>query len=140
MTIVDTSILVRYAVKDDPQQTVAATEFLASTPCLLIPTVVLETAWVLASKNGYALERHIVAERIRHIAGLPNVTAVDTQALASALEWYEAGMDIGDAIHLSQAKAGEDFATLDRRMQSSAQRIGLSEQVLLVDGNRSTRR
>ena len=130
MTVVDTNILVRYSVKDDPGQTVAATEFLASTPCLLILTVVLETAWVLESKSGYALERNIVAERIRHLAGLPNITVVD----AHALEWYEAGMDIADAIHLSQAKAGESFATLDRKLLSCVQRIGLKEQVLLVDG------
>ncbi len=134
MTVVDTNILVRYSVKDDPGQTVAATEFLASTPCLLILTVVLETAWVLASKSGYALERNIVAERIRHLAGLPNITVVDAHALASALEWYEAGMDIADAIHLSQAKAGESFATLDRKLLSCVQRIGLKKQVLLVDG------
>ena len=113
MITVDTNILVRYAVKDDPQQTLAATLFLDSNPCLVIPTVVLETAWVLGSKNGYGLERKIVAERIRHIPGLPNVQVAEGAALASALDWYEAGMDIADALHLSLAGNRQGFATLD---------------------------
>lgn len=42
MIAVDTNILVRYAVKDDPQQTVITTEFLAQHRCFVLKTVVLE--------------------------------------------------------------------------------------------------
>lgn len=126
MIVVDTNILVRYAVKDDPQQTLTATRFLASHACLVIPTVLLETAWVLGSKSGYGLTREVVAERLRHIAGLPNVHVAEAAAIASALAWYEAGMDIADAIHLALSEESQGFATLDRRMTSLAEKIGLS--------------
>ena len=53
---VDTNIVVRYAVKDDPEQTRLATEFLRENRCRLLPTVVLEAGWVLGSKRGYGLE------------------------------------------------------------------------------------
>ncbi len=43
----DTTILVRYLVKDDPQQTPEATDFLAKNQCMVWQTVLLETVWVL---------------------------------------------------------------------------------------------
>jgi len=36
MIAVDTNILVRYAVKDDPKQTVVATDFLAEHACFVL--------------------------------------------------------------------------------------------------------
>ncbi|MCK5515748.1 MAG: hypothetical protein KAI39_02650, partial [Desulfobulbaceae bacterium] len=73
MIAVDTNILVRYVVKDDRRQAIAAMRFLQHNKCLLLPTVVLETVWVLSSKKGYALGRKTVASKIRHIAGLPDM-------------------------------------------------------------------
>jgi predicted nucleic-acid-binding protein len=42
MIVVDTNILVRYAVKDDPEQTRIATNFLKQNECLISRTVILE--------------------------------------------------------------------------------------------------
>jgi predicted nucleic-acid-binding protein len=39
---VDVNIDVRYAVKDDPQQTILATDFLARHHCFILKTVLLE--------------------------------------------------------------------------------------------------
>lgn len=47
---VDANILVRYAVKDDPEQTVLATDFLAKHRSFILKTVLLELVWVLSSK------------------------------------------------------------------------------------------
>jgi predicted nucleic-acid-binding protein len=66
---VDANILVRYAVKDDPQQTAQATDFLAKHRCFILKTVLLELVWVLGSKSGYDLSRELVLERVRHILG-----------------------------------------------------------------------
>ncbi len=81
MIVVDTNILVRYAVKDDRRQATAATEFLKNNPCLLLKTVLLELAWVLSSASGYNLARDVVVERLRHICGLPTITVENGASL-----------------------------------------------------------
>ncbi len=132
MIAVDTNVLVRYAVKDDPAQTRLATAYLRDNPCLLLSTVILETVWVLASKRGYALPVSTVVERLRHIAGLPTVEVADAPKVDQALRWYEAGMDFADALHLALASPEFGLATLDQRIQSVARRLELADQVVLI--------
>ncbi len=93
MIEVDTNILVRYLVKDDPQQTREATDFLAKNQCMVLQTVLLETVWVLGSKNGYCWERGQIAARLRDMLGLPVIVVQRPGAVSQALAWYEAGMD-----------------------------------------------
>ncbi len=132
MMAVDTNILVRYVVKDDKPRTEAATRFLRHNQCVLLPTVVLETVWVLASKKSYALARETVVERIRHIAGLSNVIVSEAKPLDLALKRYESGMDFADALHLAMSEDYSGFATLDKKMRLCADRLGLTEQVVLL--------
>lgn len=132
MMAIDTNIIVRYVLKDDKCQAEAAIRFLKHNRCLLLPTVVLETVWVLSSKKGYALPREIVIERIQHIAGLPNVTVQEALALRFALKSYAAGMDFADALHLGLSGACSGFATLDQKMWLCAERLGEAERVLLL--------
>ncbi len=132
MIAIDTNIIVRYAVKDDKRQAEAAIRFLKHTPCLLLPTVVLEAVWVLSSKKGYALPRETVIERIQHIAGLPNVTVLEASALSFALTCYASGMDFADALHLGLSGSCSGFATLDQKMWLCAERMGQAERVFLL--------
>lgn len=132
MMAVDTNILLRYLMKDDRLQAEAAIRFLQHQKCILLPTVVLEMVWVLSSKKSYALAREVVVEKIRHVAGLPNITVVDAPALSKALQHYESGMDFADALHLALSHGYSGFATLDKKMWLSAERLGLAEQVLLL--------
>jgi len=74
MIVVDTNILVRYVIKDDPKQTILATSFLKENHCFFSKTVLLELIWVLSSRNVYNLSRDTVVERVKHIIGLPNIT------------------------------------------------------------------
>jgi predicted nucleic-acid-binding protein len=69
MIAVDTNVLVRYAVKDDHEQTVMSTKFLAANRCFLLKSVLLELVWVLSSTAGYNLPREVVLERLYHILG-----------------------------------------------------------------------
>lgn len=136
MIAVDTNIVVRYAVKDDPDQTRIATEWLHGNRCLLLPTVVLETVWVLSSKQGYRLDTGTVAARIRHVAGLPTVRVESAPQMARALDWYEAGMDFADALHLALAGSEIGLATLDRRIATLARRLDLGYRVVLLGAKR----
>jgi predicted nucleic-acid-binding protein len=129
---VDTNILVRYAVKDDPDQTLAATEFLRNNPCHVLKTVLLELAWVLSSPAGYNLSRVVVVERLRHILGLPTLETEDAVKVAQAIGWYEQGMDFADALHLASCSHLKGLATMDRRLSAKASQLGCARNIIVV--------
>ncbi len=99
MVSVDTNILVRYTVKDDPYQEQLAVTVFAEHQCFVLSSVILETVWVLESIYEYSTEQ--VLERLLHIFGLPNVAVEAFPAVMSALDRYDTGMDFADALHLS---------------------------------------
>ncbi|MCK5809861.1 MAG: type II toxin-antitoxin system VapC family toxin [Cocleimonas sp.] len=132
MIAVDTNILVRYAVKDDPKQTLLATDFLRNNTCFFSKTVLLELVWVLSSKNGYNLSREVVIERIKHIVGLDNITTENDQHFSDALKWYLAGMDFADALHLIGSESLDGFATLDKRMVNKSKEIKADEEIIYL--------
>ncbi|MBK8453311.1 MAG: type II toxin-antitoxin system VapC family toxin [Thiofilum sp.] len=130
MIEIDTNIIVRYLVKDDERQALEATQFLDSHNCMVLPTVLLETVWVLSSKNGYGWAREQVVSRLRHLLGLPAVYTPSPDAIYTALAWYEAGMDFGDALHL--AHSGTQFATFDKPLHDKAKRLQSNKMVILL--------
>jgi predicted nucleic-acid-binding protein len=132
MIAVDTNILVRYAVKDDHKQTVTATDYLRNNDCYILKTVLLELAWVLSSQAGYGLSRNVVAERLRHMCGLPTMTVEDASAVAQAIIWFEQGMDFADALHLASSTSCSGFATMDRRMTATASRVAVGYKVVAI--------
>ena len=132
MIVVDTNILVRYAVKDDRRQTIAATEFLRKNSALILKTVLLELVWVLSSASGYNLERAVVVERLHHVCGLPTITVEDASDVKQAIDWFERGMDFADALHLASSTPHEAFATMDKRLISKAARLADTAKVLFV--------
>lgn len=132
MIAIDTNVVLRYALKDDAEQARSATAFLRDNDCLLLPTVVLEVVRVMSSKRGYGLDAVTVAERVRSIAGLPRVRVEQAEALALALDWYEAGMDFADALHLALAGKDCGLATLDKGIRTQAEQLRLQYPVVVV--------
>jgi predicted nucleic-acid-binding protein len=132
MIAVDTNVLVRYAVKDDREQTAVATAFLAGNRCFVLRTVLLELVWVLSSPAGYALSRETVHERLLHILGLPEIETEDAANVAQALTWYAGGMDFADALHLAGSTEMVGLATFDRKFASTAEKLDAAPTVLLL--------
>jgi predicted nucleic-acid-binding protein len=131
MVVIDTNILVRYATRDDPQQASIATTFLCEHECLVLCTVLLELVWVLSS--GYKLTRETIVERVRHILCLPTLSTENVDNVLLALEWYEQGMDFGDALHLAASPMeSEGFATFDKGIKNMAHRLNLEHSVILI--------
>lgn len=137
MITVDTNVLVRYAVKDDPEQTIVATNFLGEHQCFVLKTILLELVWVLSSSRGYGLTRHVVIERVKHILGLPNITVQDPDHVALALDWYESGMDFADALHLASSLDTEAFATFEKKISTKATTLDISHNIILLSGKQS---
>jgi predicted nucleic-acid-binding protein len=118
---VDTNVLVRYLVEDDPDQTDRAEAVLRGGAVLVPTTVLLETAWVL--RTGYRFDPGSIVEGITKLLGLPGVEAEDSATAGLALTWYGQGLDFADALHLVSSGRAEAFATFDRALRRRARAL-----------------
>jgi len=84
-------------------------------------TVLLETEWVL--RSAYDFSPTGIHSAFKKLLGLPQVTLGDQAVIVPALVWYKQGMDFADALHLASASHASGFATFDRALQRSAERI-----------------
>jgi predicted nucleic acid-binding protein len=121
MLAVDTNVLVRLLVNDDPRQAAVARRLFESDEIWIGVTVLLETAWVLESV--YELPAADAAHALRGLLGLPNVHVEDAVAVAAALDAAGAGIELADALHLTRAPAESLFITFDRALAKSGKKI-----------------
>ncbi|MGQ0510463.1 MAG: type II toxin-antitoxin system VapC family toxin [Betaproteobacteria bacterium] len=122
MIALDTNVLVRFLVNDDPAQARRARALIETKPVFVPVTVLLETEWVL--RGGYRLPRADVVRLLRGLLGLPEVATEDPQRVARALQWHEAGIDFADALHLAGSAWAERFATFDEKLVKAGKKLG----------------
>jgi predicted nucleic-acid-binding protein len=130
MLAVDTNVVVRFLTRDDARQTARAEELLRSEQILISKTVLLETEWVL--RYSYGFDREAIETVVRGVAGLPTVHFEDMATVARALDWFAAGMDFADALHLAGSSSADGFATFDKKLVSTARRVAAVPGVSLV--------
>lgn len=130
MIALDTNILARYFLNDDPKQSKAAIALLSKKQIYTAPpTVILELVWVLRV-NG--CEREQVIKALRLLLGLPNFKPKQFEALCYALRWYEEGMDFGDALHMALSAGDQAFCTFDKTLSKVALECGALPTVRLL--------
>jgi predicted nucleic-acid-binding protein len=124
----DTNILARYLLDDEPAQTRAARRLLADTKAeYWIPvTVVLELAWVLRKSDA---PRAVIMGRLRDLLSLRNVRAQNADLVFQALRWAAQGMNLADALHLVLSGKAERFATFDEALVKQARKLGVQPPV-----------
>lgn len=120
MIAVDTNVLVRFITNDDAAQAKRARLLIEAGPVFVAKTVLLELEWVL--RGAYGLDRPTILKAVRGLLGLPALTAEDELNVARAVEWYEAGLDFADALHLASSGQQRAFATFDQSMRKRASR------------------
>jgi predicted nucleic-acid-binding protein len=120
MTGIDTNVLVRYLVQDDPEQARKATRFITNEcssedPGLINRIVLCELVWVLETAYGYAREN--VALALEKILRTTQFTIEDHQEAWSSFREYQDGGDFGDSfISAVNRRLGcERTVTLDRK-------------------------
>jgi predicted nucleic-acid-binding protein len=118
VVIVDTNILVRLVVNDNPEQVERAANLIRSNSIFISKTVLLESEWVL--RKAFKLPRESVIRSLATIVGLSNATLEDRDQFNWALEAHRAGMDFADAMHLRSGPADARFASFDRKLVKSA--------------------
>lgn len=129
MIAVDTNVLVRYVTNDDPAQARKAMNLLGGADAILVThTVLLELEWVL--RAVYELSQQSIQQAMTQILGLANVNIERADRIATALSWYDRGMDFADALHLSLANGVDCFVTFDRRFAKAAAAEHLPVQCL----------
>ena len=128
MIALDTNILARYLLDDEPAQARAARRLLADAKAeYWIPvTVVLELAWVLRKADA---PRSVIMERLRDLLSLRNVRAQNADLVFHALRWAAQGMDLADALHLVLSGKAEWFATFDEALVKQARKLGVQPPV-----------
>jgi len=127
MLAVDTNVIIRYLTRDDAAQFAKADALVKSNDLHVCTTVLLETEWVL--RHGYRFSRAEIVKALGAFAGLPRVTLEDPALAAQALDWMGRGMDFADALHLAKASECEVFVSFDRRLATSAGRVGAAVKV-----------
>jgi predicted nucleic acid-binding protein len=124
----DTNILARYLLDDEPAQARTARRLLADAKVeYWIPvTVVLELAWVLRKADA---PRAVIMDRLRDLLSLRNVRAQNADLVFQALRWAAQGMDLADALHLVLSGKAERFATFDEALVKQARKLGVQPPV-----------
>ena len=123
MIAIDTNVALRLIVRDDPEQFERATRLVATRPCFVADTVLLETAWMLRSVFG--TDRIRIHAALAGIVGLENVFVADTERVRLALQWFSEGLDFADALHLAGSQHTSGFISFDRRMMRRARGKGI---------------
>ncbi|MDR3418234.1 MAG: type II toxin-antitoxin system VapC family toxin [Nevskia sp.] len=128
MRAVDTNILARYYLQDDPEQSRIATAIVQAGALFVPKTVALELAWVLRSVA--AQPAHKVTACLAHLAGLAGVTMEDREQIEAALRYSAKGIEFADALHLAASEECSEFLTFDdRRYARRAASRGLKPKV-----------
>jgi predicted nucleic-acid-binding protein len=122
MLAVDTNVLVRLVARDDAEQTRRATQLFRGNHVWIAKTVLLETEWVL--RRRYLASAATIEQLFRGLGGIPTVVLEDASAVAQAIEWLVGGMDFADALHLASSVPADRFATFERKLATTARRLG----------------
>ena len=120
MLAVDTNVIVRYLTDDDPVQSRVARRLIDDDQIRLLPTVLLETEWVLRSLYGFRREQ--IHAGLTAFTALRNVSVEHAGKIAEALANFALGLDFADALHLACANDCAAFATFDRKLVASARK------------------
>ena len=121
MLAIDTNIIMRLLVRDDPEQSARARDLIPVETVFASATLMLETERVLRSVYGHSTGQIVVA--LRAFAGLPNVTIESAGVVSQALDWAERGIEYADALHVAKATHCDAFASFDRRFARPANRL-----------------
>ncbi|MBW8873999.1 MAG: type II toxin-antitoxin system VapC family toxin [Acidobacteria bacterium] len=114
MIAIDTNVLVRFVVEDDPVQTERATRVFrraieANDPCYVSDVVLCETVWVL--ETTYKFRRREIVPVLESLLHASHLTFSARDCFARALEAYASGRgDFADYMIREHARsAGCDF-------------------------------
>ena len=130
MIALDTNVLARFYLNDEPVQARVAAKLLMEEDIFVPKTVLLELEWVM---RGVArVSPAGIARSISHLLSLGNVRVEDDGVVRAALKAYEKGVDFADALHAASSAGMDRFVTFDSRLAKRASRLLRRPQVVLA--------
>jgi len=127
---VDTNVLLRDALHDDPRQTPIASKILQSAELVVVPTPALcEFVWVM--RRLYKRSAAEIALSIRLLMSGDNVK-LDRPAIEAGLEVLEDGGDFADGViaYEGQWLGAEEFVSFDKQAVSVLKSQGKRARLL----------
>ena len=127
MRAIDTNVLVRLLVRDDPRQLHAAEKFVTG-GAWISHVVLVETIWVLDAVYERSAEQ--IASAVERLLAHAELTLQDADVVSAALKHFrlQPALGFSDCLELEVAsKAGHSpLGTFDRRLAkvSGTQRLG----------------
>ncbi len=112
MVALDTNVLVRLVLNDDPTQTARARGLVLTTLCFVPLTVLLETEWVL--RRVYRHSNSEIIAIFERFADMENVEIERFEAVEKAINLCKNGADFADALHLACSRDCQWLATFDQ--------------------------
>ncbi len=127
----DTNVLVRLFVDDDPVQVRQAREFVRNrcdpdNPSFVDRVALCEMVWVLSA--GYGFDRAEIADVIHKLLGSLDTVLEDGDEVHAALQVFRTrGVDFADALigEINRARGCEATATFDRKAAKLEHFIGI---------------
>ena len=134
MRALGTNVLARFFI-DDPDDARAARQRPAAVAALsersfVSVTVLLELEWVM--RGFYELPPKDISRVLRALAGIEHITVEDRDAVLVALDAFDKGLDLSDALHIARSSRASGFATFDRRLAKRAKGLALTPPVELL--------
>ena len=117
----DTNVLVRYLVQDDPRQAAVASRFIETqcsvdSPCFIGQIVLCELAWVLESNYGQS--RTEIATIIEQLLQVGQLDVMEPDVAWRALEDYKkSNADFPDHLmaRINESQGCESTLTFDKK-------------------------
>ncbi|MFN3943755.1 MAG: type II toxin-antitoxin system VapC family toxin [Allosphingosinicella sp.] len=118
MISVDTNIVLRLLLEDDPTQLAAAQALMERHELWVAHGVLMEAEWVL--RSFYKWSRARFCQVIADFLSLPRIRVAGKEDLLWALDRHAAGADWADMLHVIASRNLEAFATFEIAMAKAA--------------------
>ena len=117
MRAVDTNIVARFILNDDPIQSPTARAVIIGGAHVPL-TVLLEAAWLFRSR--YKRSRAAIHQVLLRLIDLPSITVNEPDLVRWALDRYECGADIADMIHIAASTHASVFLSFEDKLADKA--------------------
>jgi predicted nucleic-acid-binding protein len=119
---VDTNVLVRLLVEDDPKECAQAKQLFEQAIVFIPATVFMETEWVLRAVYGF--RRDQIASAFARLLQVKSVRVADRPLLETVIAHFAQGLDFADALHYALGGA-QPMKTFDKAFIRRGKSLGL---------------
>ncbi len=118
---IDTNIVLRYLLKDDPALSPRALEIIAANDCFVTRAALTEVVCTLESY--YRSSRADIGRALDALLSLQRVSIEGRAVTERAVSWYKGGMDFGDAMIVASSHGSARVETFDRDFARLARKL-----------------